>query len=45
MEAGSLTGYGDTDDAIKGSRRVLVPIYVNTVFRPINLTGKYNIRS
>ena len=45
MEAGSLTGYGDTDDAMGGPRRVLVSRYTNPVPYINNLTGKYNIRS
>ena len=45
MKAGTLTGYGSTDNAMGGPRRVLVQRYVNTVPYINNLTGKYNIRS
>ena len=45
MEAGSLTGYGDTDDAMGGPRRVLVSRYTNPVPYTTTLVGKYNIRS
>ena len=31
MKAGTLTGYGSTDNAMGGPRRVLVQRYVNTV--------------
>lgn len=45
MKAGTLTGYGSTDNAMGGPRRVLVQRYNTSVPYVNNLTGKYNIRS
>ncbi len=45
MKAGTLTGYGSTDNAMGGPRRVLVQRYANNVPFVNNLSGKYNIRS
>ena len=45
MKAGTLTGYGSTDNAMGGPRRVLVQRYANNVPYMNNLTGKYSIRS
>jgi len=45
MKAGTLTGYGSTDNAMGGPRRVAVNRYANSVPYVNNLTGKYNIRS
>ena len=45
MKAGTLTGYGSTDNAMGGPRRVLVQRYANHIPYMNNLTGKYSIRS
>ena len=45
MEAGSLTGYGDTNDAMGGPRRVAVSRYNKQVPFSSTLTGKYTSRS
>ena len=45
MVAGTSNGYGNTDNAMGGPRRVLVQRYNNSVPYVNNLTGKYNIRS
>jgi serine protease len=44
MEAGSLTGYGDTNDAMGGPRRVAVSRYRVAVPYSSTVSGKYNIR-
>lgn len=45
MAAGTLTGYGSTDNAMGGPRRVMVSRYTNRVPYTNTLSGKYNIRS
>jgi len=45
MEAGSLTGYGDTNDAMGGPRRVAVSRYNKATPYTNTASGKYNIRS
>ena len=45
MKAGTSTGYGSTDNAMNGPRRVAVQRYNTSVPYVNNLTGKYNIRS
>jgi hypothetical protein len=45
LEAGSLTGYGDTNDAMGGPRRVIVSRYTKNIPFSIKLSGKYSIRS
>ena len=45
MEAGSLTGYGDTNDAMGGPRRVAVSRYNKAIPYTNTASGKYNIRS
>ena len=45
LEAGSLTGYGDTNDAMGGPRRVAVSRYNKVVPYTNTTSGKYNIRS
>ena len=45
MEAGSLTGYGDTNDAMGGPRRVAVSRYNKFIPYTNTLSGKYSIRS
>lgn len=45
MQAGSLTGYGDTNDAMGGPRRVAVSRYNKAVPYTNTTSGKYNIRS
>ena len=45
MQAGSLTGYGDTNDAMGGPRRVAVSRYNKQVPFSSTLTGKYTSRS
>ena len=44
MPAGTLTGYGSTDNAMGGPRRVLVQRYAKATPYVNNLSGKYNIR-
>jgi len=44
MPAGTLTGYGSTDNAMGGPRRVLVQRYAKATPFVNNLSGKYNIR-
>ena len=45
MPAGTLTGYGSTDNAMGGPQRVLVQRYNTAVPYVNNITGKYNIRN
>lgn len=45
LEAGSLTGYGDTNDAMGGPRRVLINRYNKALPYSTNASGKYSIRS
>ena len=45
MKAGTLTGYGDTDNAMGGPRRVAVSRYNKLVPYTNTASGKYNIRS
>jgi len=45
MEAGTLTGYGDTNDAMGGPRRVAVSRYNKFIPYTNTLSGKYSIRS
>jgi len=45
MKAGTLTGYGSTDNAMGGPRRVMVSRYTNRIPYTNTLSGKYNIRS
>ena len=45
LEAGSLTGYGDTNDAMGGPRRVMVSRYTKNIPFSSKLSGKYSIRS
>lgn len=45
MPAGTLTGYGSTDDAMGGPQRVLVHRYNTNIPYVNNITGKYNIRN
>ena len=45
LEAGSLTGYGDTNDAMGGPRRVIVSRYTKNIPFSSKLSGKYSIRS
>ena len=45
LEAGTLTGYGDTDNAMGGPRRVAVSRYNKYNPYTVTLSGKYNIRS
>jgi subtilisin family serine protease len=45
MAAGTLTGYGSTDNAMGGPRRVLVSRYTNNIPFTNTLSGKYSIRS
>ena len=44
LEAGTLTGYGDTDNAIGGPTRVAVNRYNKQVPYSSNISGKYNIK-
>ena len=44
MEAGSLTGYGDTNDAMGGPRRVAVSRYNKQVPYSSAISGKYSNR-
>tara|TARA_Y100000389_G_scaffold201951_1_gene245945 strand:+ start:92 stop:1663 length:1572 start_codon:yes stop_codon:yes gene_type:complete len=45
LEAGSLTGYGDTNDAMGGPRRVMVSRYTNDVPFSNTLSGTVSITS
>ncbi len=45
LQAGSLTGYGDTNDAMGGPTRVAVSRYNKQVPYTNTVSGKYNIRS
>ena len=45
MQAGSLTGYGDTNDAMGGPRRVAVQRYNKLNPVTSTISGKYSIRS
>jgi len=45
MPAGTLTGYGSTDNAMGGPQRVLVHRYNTAIPYVNNITGKYNIRN
>jgi subtilisin family serine protease len=45
MQAGSLTGYGDTNDAMGGPRRVAVQRYNKLNSSTSTISGKYSIRS
>ena len=44
MKAGTLTGYGDTDNAMGGPRRVAVSRYNKLIPYTSSASGKYNIR-
>ena len=44
LEAGTLTGYGDTDNAMGGPRRVAVSRYNKLIPYTSSASGKYNIR-
>lgn len=44
LEAGSLTGYGDTNDAMGGPTRVIVSRYNKQVPYSSSISGKYNIK-
>lgn len=45
MQAGSLTGYGDTNDAMGGPRRIAVQRYNKAQAHASSVSGKYNSRS
>ena len=44
LEAGTLTGYGDTDDAMGGPRRVMVSRYNKRIPYSSSISGKYSNR-